>query len=142
WHSSTRRAPAASWSSWCSSRRPGSRSLSLAELDPAAGLAGRYRTRWIPSWRDLLILEVADLTVEVAGAPILSGASFRLASGDKAGLVGRNGAGKTSLLGVLSGSAEPAAGSVALRGAMGYLPQDPGLRHLDPLLTALRHVLS
>jgi ATPase subunit of ABC transporter with duplicated ATPase domains len=56
--------------------------------------------------------------------------------------VGRNGAGKTSLLGVLSGAEQPSAGSVSVRGAMGYLPQDPGLRHLDPALTALRHVLS
>ncbi len=88
------------------------------------------------------MLEVAELTVEVAGAPILEGASFRLAAGDKVGLVGRNGAGKTSLLRVLSGAEPPSAGSVSVRGAMGYLPQDPGLRHLDPTLTALRHVLS
>jgi ATPase subunit of ABC transporter with duplicated ATPase domains len=88
------------------------------------------------------MLEVAELTVEVAGAPILEGASFRLAAGDKVGLVGRNGAGKTSLLRVLSGAEQPAAGSVSIRGAMGYLPQDPGLRHMDPTLTALRHVLS
>jgi ATPase subunit of ABC transporter with duplicated ATPase domains len=88
------------------------------------------------------MLEVTDLTVEVAGIPILTGASFRLSAGDKVGLVGRNGAGKTSLLKVLAGNAPPAAGTVASRGAMGYLPQDPGLRHLDPGLTALRHVLS
>ncbi len=88
------------------------------------------------------MLEVTELTVEVAGAPILVGASFRLTAGDKIGLVGRNGAGKTSLLRVLSGLEPPAAGSVSVRGAMGYLPQDPGLRHLDPGLTALRHVLS
>ena len=88
------------------------------------------------------MLEVADLTLEVAGLPILTGASFRLNAGDKVGLVGRNGAGKTSLLKVLSGGAPPAAGSVTVRGAMGYLSQDPGLRHLDPTLTALRHVLS
>jgi ATPase subunit of ABC transporter with duplicated ATPase domains len=88
------------------------------------------------------MLEVTDLTMEVAGIPILAGASFRLHAGDKAGLVGRNGAGKTSLLKILSGGAPPAAGTVSTRGAMGYLPQDPGLRHLDPTLTALRHVLS
>jgi ATPase subunit of ABC transporter with duplicated ATPase domains len=88
------------------------------------------------------MLEVTDLTLEVAGVPILVGASFRLSAGDKVGLVGRNGAGKTSLLKVLAGAAAPAGGSVSSRGAMGYLPQDPGLRHLDPTLTALRHVLS
>jgi ATPase subunit of ABC transporter with duplicated ATPase domains len=88
------------------------------------------------------MLEVTELTVEVAGAPILESASFRLGAGDKVGLVGRNGAGKTSLLRVLSGAEAPSAGSVSVRGAMGYLPQDPGLRHLDPTLTALRHVLS
>ncbi len=88
------------------------------------------------------MLEVTDLTLEVAGIPILVGASFRLAAGDKVGLVGRNGAGKTSLLKVLSGGEAPAGGTVDARGATGYLPQDPGLKHLDPTLTALRHVLS
>ncbi|WP_407669978.1 ABC-F family ATP-binding cassette domain-containing protein [Ornithinimicrobium ciconiae] len=51
--------------------------------------------------------------------------TFQVAPGDRVGLVGRNGAGKTTLTKVLSGEAEPAAGSVTRRGDVGYLPQDP-----------------
>ncbi len=88
------------------------------------------------------MLRVHELTLEVGGREILAGASFVVASGDKVGLVGRNGAGKTSLLKVLAGRAAPAGGALERRGALGYLPQDPGLRDLDPGLTALSHVLS
>ena len=88
------------------------------------------------------MLQIRDLSMEVGGRLILTGASFELRTGDKVGLVGRNGAGKTSLLKVLAGQALPAAGTVFRRGDLGYLPQDPGLRNLDPTLTAVAHVLS
>ena len=88
------------------------------------------------------MLEANGLTVEVGGKPILVDAALALRAGDKVGLVGRNGAGKTSLLRILSGTTPPLLGTVRVRGALGYLPQDPGLRHLDPALTALSHVLS
>jgi ATPase subunit of ABC transporter with duplicated ATPase domains len=88
------------------------------------------------------MLEASGLTVEVGGRPILEDASLSLYAGDKVGLVGRNGAGKTSLLRFVSGTAPVGAGTVRIQGALGYLPQDPGLRHLDPTLTALAHVLS
>jgi ATPase subunit of ABC transporter with duplicated ATPase domains len=56
---------------------------------------------------------------------LLEGATFRIAAGDRVGLVGRNGAGKTTLTKVLAGQAQPAAGSVTTSGEVGYLPQDP-----------------
>ena len=52
-------------------------------------------------------------SVEVGGRFTLTGASFSLHAGDKVGLVGRNGAGKTSMLKVLAGEAPAAAGVVA-----------------------------
>src|SRR5437899_10922493 len=63
-------------------------------------------------------------------------------AGDKVGLVGRNGAGKTSLLKVLSGEAPPAAGTVLRRGALGYLLQEARPRGAGIDSTALSHVLS
>ena len=56
--------------------------------------------------------------------------------------MGRNGAGKTSLLKVLGGAADPAAGLVDRSGGLGYLPQDPKLDGVDESTTGLRHVLS
>src|SRR3954467_13424594 len=59
------------------------------------------------------------------GRPRHGGATFRIAAGDRVGLVGCNGAGKTTLTMVLAGAAAPAAGTVTSSGEVGYLPQDP-----------------
>jgi ATPase subunit of ABC transporter with duplicated ATPase domains len=61
---------------------------------------------------------------------------------DKVGLVGRNGAGKTSLLRVLGGETEPAAGRVIRKGGFGYLPQDPRIAGVLDGRTSVMHVLS
>ncbi len=67
-----------------------------------------------------------------AGARLLmEDVSFRVAEGDRIGLVGRNGAGKTTLTKVLAGEGQPAAGAVTRTGAVGYLPQDPRTGDLD-----------
>ena len=71
------------------------------------------------------MLQASELAIEVAGRTVLSGGSFQLRDGDKVGLVGRNGVGKTSLLRVLAGEAQPAGGVVLRRGTLGYVPQDP-----------------
>ena len=88
------------------------------------------------------MLQVRELAVEVGGRYTLADASFSLHPGDKVGLVGRNGAGKTSLLRVLAG-AMPAAQGVVLRpDSVGFLPQDPPARGAGLDGTALSHVLS
>src|SRR3954470_2320385 len=67
-----------------------------------------------------------------AGPRLLLGdATFRIAPGDRVGLVGRNGAGKTTLTRVLSGESHPARGQVTRSGHVGYLPQDPRTGDLD-----------
>jgi ATPase subunit of ABC transporter with duplicated ATPase domains len=76
-----------------------------------------------------------------AGARLLmQDVSFRVAAGDKVGLVGRNGAGKTTLTRILAGEGLPAAGQVTTTGSVGYLPQDP--RTGDPEVAALDRILS
>ena len=70
-------------------------------------------------------LEVHDLEVEAGGKTVVERLSFTLRAGDKVGVVGRNGAGKTSTLKVLAGEAPAAGGSAIHRGALGYLRQDP-----------------
>ena len=54
-------------------------------------------------------LEVHDLEVEAGGKTVVEHLTFSLRAGDKMGVVGRNGAGKTSTLKVLAGEA-PAGG--------------------------------
>ncbi len=69
-----------------------------------------------------------------AGARILiESASFRIAKGDRIGLVGRNGAGKTTLTKCLAGEGMPAGGTITRSGEVGYLPQDPRTGDLDVL---------
>ncbi|HYN97875.1 MAG TPA: ABC-F family ATP-binding cassette domain-containing protein [Pilimelia sp.] len=76
-----------------------------------------------------------------AGARILlADATLRVQPGDRIGLVGRNGAGKTTSLKVLAGEGAPYAGQVERRSAVGYLPQDPRTGDLN--VTARDRVLS
>ena len=88
------------------------------------------------------MLQATDLTVEVAARAVVKDGSFLLRDGDKVGLVGRNGTGKTSLLKVLAGEVQAAGGVVLRRGTLGYVPQDP---RPDPKAidaTALTRLLS
>jgi ATPase subunit of ABC transporter with duplicated ATPase domains len=87
-------------------------------------------------------LQVRALAVEAGGKTVVQGLTFVMAAGEKVGLVGRNGAGKTSTLRVLAGEAPPLEGSVQREGAVGYLRQDPRQHRADDALTALDHVLS
>ncbi len=85
---------------------------------------------------------MSGLSVEVGGRVVLSEASFTIMARDKVGLVGRNGAGKTSLLRTLGGELAPAAGTVVTKGGFGYLPQDPRLSGAMDGRTAVTHILS
>ena len=87
------------------------------------------------------MLQVRGLAVDVVARRVLSDASFTVAAGDKVGLVGRNGAGKTSLLRVLAGEMDAAAGVALRRGTLGYVPQNPRPR-AEADATALSHILS
>ncbi|MGI8755768.1 MAG: ABC-F family ATP-binding cassette domain-containing protein [Acidimicrobiales bacterium] len=88
------------------------------------------------------MLQVRDLRVDVGGVTLIDDVTFSVRAGEKIGLVGRNGAGKTSMLKVIGGANEPARGTVRYQGGLGYLPQDPRLDMVPDDVTALRHVLS
>jgi ATPase subunit of ABC transporter with duplicated ATPase domains len=87
-------------------------------------------------------LEARSITVEAGGRPVVEDLSLSLRAGDKVGVVGRNGAGKTSLLKVLAGEEPAIAGSVVRRGAIGYLRQDPRQHRAEDDDQALEHILS
>ncbi|MFN8574295.1 MAG: ABC-F family ATP-binding cassette domain-containing protein [Gemmatimonadaceae bacterium] len=65
------------------------------------------------------ILSVSDLRVDYGANTILQNVTFTVGEGERWGIVGRNGAGKTSLFRVITGEVQPAQGAVARR---------PGLR--------------
>jgi ATPase subunit of ABC transporter with duplicated ATPase domains len=82
------------------------------------------------------------LSVEVGGRLVVEDASFTIMPRDKVGLVGRNGAGKTSLFRVLGGENPPIAGKIVHKGGFGYLPQDPRIEGVLDTRPAIIHVLS
>jgi ATPase subunit of ABC transporter with duplicated ATPase domains len=99
---------------------------------------------WSPSLPpihgDLLVITVTDLELRAGSRILLSDATLRVQPGDRIGLVGRNGAGKTTSLRVLAGEGQPYGGEVRRTGELGYLPQDP--REGDLSVTAKDRVLS
>jgi ATPase subunit of ABC transporter with duplicated ATPase domains len=71
------------------------------------------------------MLQASDLTKSHDGAPLFDGLSFVLGDRERAGLVGRNGVGKTTLLRLLAGVDRPDRGAVSTGGArVGWLPQE------------------
>jgi ATP-binding cassette subfamily F protein 3 len=69
-----------------------------------------------------------------AGARILlEPTTLRVQPGDRIGLVGRNGAGKTTSLRTFAGESQPHGGRIDRSGPVGYLPQDPRTGDLDVL---------
>lgn len=88
------------------------------------------------------MFRVRNLTVEVGGHEVVHEASFDIYKGNKVGLVGRNGAGKTSLLRVLAKERTPLRGLITHTGDIGYVSQDSRAKPRHPHTTALAHVLS
>ena len=73
------------------------------------------------------MLQVKNLSVAVGGVTLVQGVSFNVRPREKVGVVGRNGAGKTSLMKVLGGEERQAKVLVQVKGGVGYLPKDPRL---------------
>jgi ATP-binding cassette subfamily F protein 3 len=61
------------------------------------------------------MLHLNDITLRVAGRPLLEGASWHLPAGCRAALVGRNGTGKTSLFRLITGELAVDQGEVRLQ---------------------------
>ncbi|USX52527.1 MULTISPECIES: ABC-F family ATP-binding cassette domain-containing protein [Lentzea] len=86
------------------------------------------------------MITATDMELRAGSRILVSGANLRVQPGDRIGLVGRNGAGKTTSLRVLAGEGQPYGGSVTRKGELGYLPQDP--REGDLSVIAKDRVLS
>ena len=79
------------------------------------------------------MISVQNLELRAGARLLMEDVTFRVDKGDKIGLVGRNGAGKTTMTKVLAGLALPAEGTVTRSGSIGYLPQDPKVDDMTQL---------
>ena len=99
-----------------------------------------------------MTLKLENVEVTIQAAPILRGVNIEVGSGERVGLVGRNGAGKTTVMRAITGLATLAGGSIHWDGAdisrmpprerarlgFGYMPED---RRLVPDLTVEENML-
>lgn len=85
------------------------------------------------------MLRVSALSKSYGADPVLRDVSFTLGPGERAGLVGANGTGKSTLMKLIAGTIEPDAGSVWIDPAdrVAYLPQYPA----DELHVSVREAL-
>lgn len=72
------------------------------------------------------MLNIHNLSVSFGGTYLFEEVTFRLGSGDRVGLVGKNGAGKSTMLKILSGDIKPDSGTIATERdiKLGFLRQD------------------
>ena len=75
------------------------------------------------------LLTLTDIALTFGGAPLFSGASLSVGAGERVGVVGRNGSGKSTMLKIAAGLVEADSGvRFAQPGAkIAYLPQEPDL---------------
>ena len=91
--------------------------MPLFPLPPHAGFA--Y------SVPPMTVLRLADVTFGFGSPPLLEHVTFSVAAGERVGLLGRNGTGKSTLLKLAAGDLRPESGSVSLAPGVraAYLPQ-------------------
>lgn len=72
------------------------------------------------------MLNIHNLSVSFGGEYLFEEITFRLGGGDRVGLIGKNGAGKSTMLKILSGEMEPDTGQIASDKDLkiGFLKQD------------------
>ena len=87
------------------------------------------------------LLSANELRLAYGYQTLLDGVTLAVAAGEKVGLVGRNGCGKTSLLKILTGEQPADSGEISTRRRLrvGYLPQE---FELDPALSVHENIAA
>lgn len=80
----------------------------------------------LPSVSRMTLLSANEIRLAYGHQILLDGVTLAVAAGEKVGLVGRNGCGKTSLLKILAGENQADSGEISSRRELriGYLPQE------------------
>ncbi|MCH9613332.1 MAG: Energy-dependent translational throttle protein EttA [Chlamydiia bacterium] len=83
----------------------------------------------------MLLLNTKDLTKSYGTRKLFKDLSVSVFEGDKIGLIGQNGSGKSTFLKILAKDEVPSSGEVVKRGGLkiGYLPQTCEMEDISPL---------
>ncbi|MDT0309103.1 ABC-F family ATP-binding cassette domain-containing protein [Streptomyces sp. DSM 44917] len=109
----------------------------IADVPPPRDAA--ELTRFAGARLGKTVYDLEDVTVAAGGRPLITRLTWQLGPGDRIGLLGVNGAGKTSLLRALAaGRAESGRITVGKTVRLAYLSQD--VAELDPALRVLEAV--
>ncbi len=92
----------------------------------------------------MVLLSASDISLSFGTTEILRDVSFSINEGDRLGVIGTNGAGKTSLLRVITGEYTPDSGSIYLSKGktMGLLRQDVAVMCDNEETTLLSYMLD
>lgn len=94
------------------------------------------------------MISINSVTVAYGGFTLLSDINFNISEQDKIGLVGKNGAGKSTMLKLICGLQNPTTGKIAVPGSVkiGYLPQimehHKGKSVIDETMTAFQEMFD
>ena len=94
------------------------------------------------------MISINSLTVAYGGFTLLNDINFHISENDKIGLVGKNGAGKSTILKLICGFQSPTSGKVAVPSGVkiGYLPQimehHRGRSVIDEAMTAFADMFA
>jgi ABC-type sugar transport system ATPase subunit len=88
-----------------------------------------------------VLIRVSGLAKAFGATQALRGASFELRAGEVHALVGENGAGKSTMVKILSGVHAPDAGAIELRGAEIPAPKSPSTAQALGIVTVFQEVL-
>ena len=94
------------------------------------------------------MISINSLTVAYGGFTLLNDINFHISESDKIGLVGKNGAGKSTILKLICGYQNPTSGKVAVPSGVkiGYLPQimehHKGRTVIDEAMTAFADMFA
>ncbi len=80
------------------------------------------------------VVDILDVTVELGGKTILRDIEWRLAPGERTGILGANGAGKSTLMGLIDGRTQPTAGRVKTGKTVVVRRLDQRLEGLDDIM--------
>jgi ATPase subunit of ABC transporter with duplicated ATPase domains len=79
------------------------------------------------------VVDLLDVSVSFDGQPVLRDVEWRIAPGERTGIVGANGAGKSTLLGLITGAVQPESGKVKRGKTVRLAMLDQGGAELAPL---------